>query len=149
MRKSCAEVLCGGLVRVLCGGLVRVQHSHKNHKYGPLFGRSCAEALCHQGLFPETAGLVPPRLCIRLLPGKSLMRVLCASWVYSAKTYAGLARDFVRWNFYSVQHSSSAESDEFLFSYFLTFCGPYWLTLAVIRGSFSLITNLALNNIIF
>ncbi len=43
-------------------------------------------------LSEKSSSLMPPRPCIRLLPAKNQMRVLCASWVIVEESCASLMR---------------------------------------------------------
>ena len=107
----CRVGSCAGLVGVLCGVLCGA--------FGPdcpdsvpeafellgLVRRSSGEALRHQDFFKIGRALChqdPPQ---DHFPGKSLVGVLCASWVYCAKSCGSLVRICLDRFCFSIQHS--------------------------------------------
>ena len=103
---------CAGLVGVLCGVLCGASGPDCPDWIPEAFDllglvrTSCGEALCYQDFFKIGRALChqdPPQ---DHFSGKSLVGVLCASWVYCAKSCGSLVRIFFRSKFYSIQNST-------------------------------------------
>ena len=88
--RGLGEKSCAGLVRWSCA---RATVPPKSCKWAIACQVLCG-GLVPPRLFGKSADLVPPRRPPRLLPGKSLVRVLVDWWVYCAKSCARLVRNF-------------------------------------------------------
>ena len=88
--------------------MIRVHHDHSSRGEGGYCTHaveSCAAVLCGGLVEQKSQALCAQDPSTRLLPAKSLVRVLWAWWVYYTKSCGSLVREFFRWEFLSVQYS--------------------------------------------